>query len=114
MTSQTQNTAPSPWQTFSGQWLQRIPMRKIKIPTVSVKTLYRSDKISNAQAEMIRWDILVISETRWKRQDTLTRNNKNLFHYSGDDTAVHYGVRMLLTAEVNQKLLTSQRMVNGD
>lgn len=38
---------------------------------------------------------------RWRAQGTISTNNRNVLYYSGDDTATHYGVELLLKAIVN-------------
>lgn len=70
-----------PWQTFSGQGVLRIPERRIKISMWNVKILYRSGKLVNFEAEMmkLKWEIQGMIVVRWS--DELPEiNKKTLFN----------------------------------
>lgn len=103
MAVQNLNLAPSPRQTLNRQGVLRIPGRKIKIATWNVKTLFKAGKLANAEYEMerMKWDVLGMSEVRWKGEGHISTTNGNRFYYSGGDQAQN-GVGILISKNLTQ------------
>ena len=70
----------------------------ITIGTWNVRTLHAVGKMEALEHEMERyhWNILGLSETRWKNQVETTTNAGHMFYYSGKDGRHEHGVGVLM------------------
>ncbi|XP_069363460.1 uncharacterized protein [Maniola hyperantus] len=74
---------------------------ELTVTTWNVRTLHQDGKIENAVREMKRhgWDILGISETRWKENGEISTYGNTHFYFSGGDK--HYrGVGFLVNKDI--------------
>ncbi len=90
-------TAPSTTKDGGGKYAtgtrqDNIPSKirgrsNITIETWTVRTLHAVGKLEELEHEMERyhWNILGLSETRWKNQGETTTNEGHKFYYSGKD-----------------------------
>lgn len=81
--------------------------KTLSVATWNVKTLCQAGKLANAESEMYRmkWDILGMSEVRWKGEGVIDTSNGNKLFYSGGDLTQH-GVAILV-AEENKNMVKS-------
>lgn len=105
--------ALSPGHPLSGERVQRIPPRKIKIynktvriATWNVRSLY-SGKLENLDAEMHRLniDIMGLSEVRWSGSGTAKTQNGTLYYSGGDKPKNYYGVGVLLKKGLEESVM---------
>ena len=70
----------------------------ITIETWNVRPLHAVGKMEELEHEMERyhWNILGLSETRWKNQGETTTNEGHKFYYSGKDDKHEHGVGFLI------------------
>ena len=101
-------TAPSTTREGSGNYAtstrqDNLPSKirarnNITIGTWNVRTLHAVGKMEELEHDMERyhWNILGISETRWKNQGETTTNDGHIFYYSGKDDKHEHGVGFLI------------------
>lgn len=80
--------------------VRRSNMPSMSIATWNVKTLHQPGKLANAESEMERmnWDVLGMSEVRWKGEGVIDTAKGNTLFFSGGDSSQH-GVGILISAK---------------
>lgn len=107
MIENNNNTALSNRQLLNGQGVLRISgsiMKKRKIATWNVRSLYTSGKAHNVIREMKRLniDFLGISGMRWPNNGHCVIDQHHVYYTGNDDSHIYNGVGVIVNEEVNR------------